>query len=156
VIERNRVVDGATGGRAVYLSHPVGLGSNREVAVLLRSDAALTDSVSVRIRRPHAASTALRMRCFDQLCHVARRAANESSSLAITPPSFTSSVPMMINHTVRQSVRPSARRAATWGRRNIYAEFRGYPSLEFGEEAYVTRTRPLPADDVVPLGRKAI
>jgi hypothetical protein len=57
------------------------------------------------------------IRFRDQQCQFDKRAARFASSRATTWESVTSSVRAMINWTVRQSVLPSARTAATFGNR---------------------------------------
>gem|GEM_PF-5960866 len=64
-----------------------------------------------------AASTALMIRCLDQPCQLPMRAASDWSTFAISFSSEIKSVRLMINRTVRQSVRPSASSAATRGNR---------------------------------------
>jgi hypothetical protein len=64
-----------------------------------------------------AASTALMIRRLDQPRQFTIRAASDSSSWEMILLSMTSSVRMMINSTVRQSVQPSASNAAILGSR---------------------------------------
>ncbi|BAX94729.1 hypothetical protein MSG_04615 [Mycobacterium shigaense] len=55
------------------------------------------------------------IRCRDQPCQLPSRLASDRSTFTINAPSEISSVRLMTNRTVRQSVRPSASSAATFG-----------------------------------------
>lgn len=101
---------------AAHPGQAVGQRGDTDVAVTFLGGQATLCAASGSATRT-AASTALMIRRLDQHRQFTIRAASDSSSWEMILLSMTSSVRMMINSTVRQSVQPSASNAAILGSR---------------------------------------